>query len=156
MDPSDFDLDRHVIPFIPSVTPMKKRIKRDPDDISPDKIWKPSTQSKRTERGKHVDVSTKRFFQHKIDLCVSEDVPCQAAVWLFRALHSACSSNCGDYRMAMETSLEWASVPDITRSIFYVLGIDIETPAEKTACKSQFLRNCINHCLAIAETFDSK
>jgi hypothetical protein len=35
MDPSDFDIDRHIVPFIPSVTPMKKRIKRDRDQLSP-------------------------------------------------------------------------------------------------------------------------
>jgi class I fructose-bisphosphate aldolase len=56
--------------------------------------------------------------------------------------------------MAMETSLEWASVPDISRAIFFVLGIDIEIPAEKCACKSQFLRKCIHHCLSIAEAFE--
>jgi hypothetical protein len=66
MDPSDFDIDRHVIPFIPSATPMKKqRIKRDPDYISPDQPWKPSTKSKRTERGKQAGEATKKFFQHK-------------------------------------------------------------------------------------------
>ena len=154
MDPSDFDIDRHVIPFIPSVTPMKKRVKRDPDEISPDKSWKPSTKSKRTERGKEVIVATRKFFQHKVDACVSSDVPCQAAVWLFRALHSACDSNCADYRMAMETSLEWASIPDISRAIFFVLGVDIETPVEKCACKTQFLRNSIQHCLALAEAYE--
>ena len=155
MDPSDFDIDRRVIPFIPSVTPMaKKRMKRDPDDISPEKNWKPSTKSQRTERGRHTNLATKKFFQHKVDMCVSAEVPCQAAVWLFRALHAACDSNSGNYRMAMETSLEWASIPDISRAIFFVLGIDIDIPAEKCACKSQFLRNSINHCLALAEAFE--
>ena len=52
--------------------------------------------------------------------------------------------------MAMETSLEWASVPDISRAIFFVLGVDIEIPAEK----SQFLRNSILHCLEIAKDFE--
>jgi len=56
--------------------------------------------------------------------------------------------------MAMETSLEWASVPDISRAIFFVLGVDIEIPAEKCACKSQFLRNSILHCLEIAKDFE--
>ena len=153
MDPSDFDVDRHIIPFISSIDPPKKRIKRDPDDISPEKVWKPSIQSKRTERGKHADTATKKFFQHKIDLCVSDDIPCQAALWLFRALHSACSSNSGDYRTAMETSLEWASVPDISRAIFFVLGVDIEIPVEKCACKAQYLRKCIHHCLTVASSF---
>ena len=156
MDPSDFDIDRHVIPFIPSVTPSKKRIKRDPDALSPDKVWKPSVQSKRSERGKQADVASRAFFQEKVDACVSPEVPCQAAVWLFRALQSACTSNSGDYRTAMETSLEWASVPDISRAIFYVLGIDIDTPVEKTACKTQFLRNYIHHCLLLAENFEHK
>jgi len=154
MDPSDFDIDRHVIPFIPSVTPSKKRIKRDPDEMSPEKIWKPTSKSKRTEQGKQADVATRKFFQHKVDTCVSAEVPCQAAVWLFCALHTACESNCSDYRMAMETSLEWASVPDISRAIFFVLGIDIEIPAEKCACKSQFLRKSIHQCLAVAESFE--
>ena len=154
MDSSDFDIDRRIIPFIPSVTPMKKRMKRDPDAISPEKIWKPSSKSKRTERGKETDVATRKFFQHKVDTCVSTEVPCQAAVCLFRALHAACDSNGGDYRMAMETSLEWASVPDISRAIFFVLGVDIEIPAEKCACKSQFLRKSIHHCLSLAEAFE--
>jgi hypothetical protein len=156
MDPSDFDIERHVIPFIPSVTPLKKKMKRDPDDLSPDIVWKPSAQSKRSERGRQVDVATRAFFKHKVDSCVSADVPCQAAVWLFRALHSACDANNGDYRMAMETSLEWASVPDISRAIFFVLGLDIDIPVEKTACKSQFLRNCIYQCLSMAENFENK
>ncbi len=154
MDPSDFDIDRHIIPIIQSVTPMKKRTRRDPDDLSPDKVWKPSIQSKRTERGKHTDVATSKFFQQKIDSCVSEDIPCQAAVWLFRALHSACMSNSGDFRTAMETSLEWASVPDISRAISFVLGIDIDTPVEKCTCKAQYLRMCIHHCLTTAANFD--
>jgi len=154
MDPSDFDIDRHIIPIIQSVTPMKKRIRRDPDDLSPDKVWKPSIQSKRTERGKHTDVATSKFFQQKIDSCVSDDIPCQAAVWLFRALHSVCMSNSGDFRTAMETSLEWASVPDISRAIYFVLGIDIDTPVEKCACKAQYLRICIHHCLTTAANFD--
>ena len=106
------------------------------------------------ERGKHTDVATKKFFQQKIDTCISTEVPCQAAVWLFRALHAACDSNCGDYRMAMETSLEWASIPDISRAIFFVLGSNIEIPVEKCACKSQFLRNSIHHCLVLAEAFE--
>ncbi len=87
---------------------------------------------------------------------MSTDVPCQAAVWLFRALDSACTSISGDYRMAMETSLEFASVPDISRAIFFVLGIDIDIPAEKTACKSLFLRNCIQQCVSVAENFEIK
>ena len=131
MDPSDFDIDRHVIPFIPSVTPTTKRIKRDPDALSPEKVWKPSSQSKHSERGKRMKESCIKFFQLKVDSCVSEDVPCQAAIWLFRALHSECLSKRGDYRMAMETSLEWASVPDISRAILFVLGIDIDLPVEK-------------------------
>ena len=61
MDPSDFDIDRHVIPFIPSVTPMKKRIKREPEDLSPEQVWKPSNQSKRSERGKRSKESTHKF-----------------------------------------------------------------------------------------------
>ena len=156
MDPSDFDIERHIIPFVPSVTPAKKRIKRDPDELSPDKVWKPSAQSKRSERGKHADVATRSFFEDKVDACVSTEVPCQAAVWLFRALHSACTSNSGDYRMAMETSLEWASVPDISRAIFVVLGIDIDIPVEKNACKKQFLLNCIQQCLSMAQKYESK
>ena len=156
MDPSDFDIDRHVIPYIPSVTPVKKRIKRDPEDMSPDKVWKPSSQSKRSERGKAATLATKAFFQNKVDTCVSDDVPCQAAVWLFRALHSACLSNCGDYRMAMETSLESASIPDISRAIYYVLGIDIEIPIEKFACKSVYLHHCIHQCLTMAGKFENK
>jgi hypothetical protein len=155
-DPSDFDIDRHLIPFIPSVTPLNKRVKRDPEELSPEKVWKPSCQSKRSERGRQVHVSTKKFFQMKVDSCISEEVPCPAAVWLFRALHSACLSNCGDYRMAMETSLGWASVPDISRAIYYVLGIDIPLPIEKCACKSEYLRQCILHCLSIANSFEDK
>ncbi len=50
-DPSDFDIDRHLIPFIPSVTPLNKRVKRDPEELSPEKVWKLSCQSKRSERG---------------------------------------------------------------------------------------------------------
>ena len=156
MDPSDFDIDRHVIPFIPSATPVKKRVKRDPDDLSPDKVWKPSSQSKRSERGKQGNMATSKFFQMKVDACVSEDVPCQAAVWLFRAMHSACLSNCGDFRMAMETSLEWATVPDISRAIYFVLGIDIALPSEKCACKAEYLRSCIHQCLTIANNFEDK
>jgi hypothetical protein len=156
MDPSDFDIERHVIPFIPSVTPMKKRIKRDPDDLSPEQVWKPSSQSKRSERGKRSKESTHKFFKDKVDSCVSEDVPCQAAIWLFRALHSACMSTCSDYRMAMETSLEWASIPDISRAIQFVLGIDIDIPVEKCACKTEYLRNCIHHCLETAHSFEDK
>ncbi len=61
MDPSDFDIDRHLIPFIPSVTPLKKRVKRDPEELSPEKVWKPSCQSKRSERGE-----TSRFIHQEI------------------------------------------------------------------------------------------
>jgi hypothetical protein len=46
MDPSDFDIDRHVIPFIPSQTPSKKKMKKDPDQLSPEYVWKPSAVSK--------------------------------------------------------------------------------------------------------------
>jgi len=42
MDPLDFDVIRHCIPFVPSETPSKKRIKKDPEDFSPEKSWKPS------------------------------------------------------------------------------------------------------------------
>ena len=156
MDPSDFDIDRHVIPFIPSVTPMKKRVKRNPDELSPEKVWKPTSQSKRSERGKRSEESTRNFFQVKVDSCVSEEVPCQAAIWLFRALHSACLSTCSDFRMAMETSLEWASIPDISRAILFVLGIDIDISVEKCACKMEYLRNCIHQCLETATNFEDK
>jgi len=33
MDSSDFDVRRHCIPFVPSETPLKKRIKRDPGGL---------------------------------------------------------------------------------------------------------------------------
>ena len=58
--------------------------------------------------------------------------------------------------MAMETSLEWASIPDISRAILFVLGIDIDIPVEKSACKSEYLRHCILHCLEIANNFEDK
>lgn len=77
MDPSNFDIDRHVIPFIPSVTKLKKKIKRDRDELLPDKVLK---QSKRFERGKQKDVPTRTLFKHKVDSCLSADDPCQAAV----------------------------------------------------------------------------
>ncbi len=156
MDPSDFDVDRHVIPFSSSsVTPAKKRMKRNPEQFSPAQVWKPSCRSKRSECDKRLKESTKRFFQCKVDSCVSEDVPCQAAIWLFRALHSACLSTCSDFRMAIETSLEWASIPGISRAILFVLGIDIDLPLEKTACKTEYLRSCIIQCIEIANKYEA-
>ena len=56
----------------------------------------------------------------------------------------------------METSLEWASIPDISRAILFVLGIDIDLPVEKAACKAEYLRNCILHCIEIADNYEDK
>jgi hypothetical protein len=51
----------------------------------------------------------------------------------------------------METALEWASIPDIARAIYYVLKVDIELPIEKYISKSNFLRKCIDVCISAAE-----
>jgi hypothetical protein len=85
MDLSDFDVDRHVIPFSSSsVTPAKKRMKRDPEQFSPDQVCaKPSCRSKRSECDKRLKESTKRFFQCKVDSCVSEDVISSSPLGLF-------------------------------------------------------------------------
>jgi hypothetical protein len=151
MDPSDFDIIRHCIPFIPSETPGKKRVKRDPEDLSPEKIWKPSLESKRAMKGRNTDTMVQEFFKEKIANCALFDVPCPACVWLYKALNTACLVSGTDFRYCMETALEWASVPDITRAIFFVLKIDIDLPREKTMSKSNFLRKCIDFCICIAE-----
>ena len=154
MDPSDFDIEQHIIPYIPSVTPMKKKIKRDPDALSPEKVWKPSTQSKRMERGKQEVVAAKRFFQQRLKDCVTADLPCQAGIWLYRALCTQCEAAVPNFRTAMESSLEWASMPDMTRAISFILNVDIELPSEKCLSKSIFLQKCIQESLRVAECYD--
>jgi len=156
MDPSDFDVDRHIIPFVPSSTPAKKKVKKDPDELSPDKIWKPSKQSDRTERGMRDSLAVKEFFMSRLQDCELKEMPCHACMWLFKSLNNACLAHRTDFRLAMETSLEWASIPDIVRAISFVLAMDIVMPTEKCTNKDVFLKKCISECLDVAEKFEYK
>ena len=115
----------------------------------------PASQSEVNEESDRRSLRTS-FSKSRLTHASLKMSPCQAAIWLFRALHSALLSTSSDFRMAMETSLEWASIPDISRAILFVLGIDIEIPVEKGACKMEYLRNCIHHCLETAANFEAK
>ena len=92
----------------------------------------------------------------KLKDCELKEMPCHACLWLFKALNTACLSNRTDFRLVMETSLEWASIPDIVRAISFVLMIDLDLPTEKCASKTVFLKKCISECIAIAEKFEIK
>jgi hypothetical protein len=54
MDPADFDVDQRCIPhFVSSIedvaiTPMKKKVRKDPEELTPDNEWTPSVQSSRS------------------------------------------------------------------------------------------------------------
>ena len=86
--------------------------------------------------------------------CVTADLPCQAGIWLYRALCTQCEAAVPNFRTAMESSLEWASMPDMTRAISFILNVDIELPSEKCFSKSIFLQKCIQESLRVAENYD--
>jgi hypothetical protein len=79
-------------------------VKKDPDAFSPEKIWKPSLETKRGSKGKTSDVVMKKFFKDQLDKFILVDIPCAACVWLFRALTTACDVPGSDFRCCIETA----------------------------------------------------
>jgi len=147
MDPSDFD----VIPFVSTTTPVKKRVRRGPDDCSPEKNWKPTLESRRGSKGKIGDAVVQKFIKQRLDLCSFVDAPCSACVWLFRALNTASEVLGSDFRCCMSTALESASIADIITAFSLVLNIDIEMPLERSVSKVNFLRKCVDDVIQLAK-----
>ena len=119
-------------------------MKKDPEALSPEKIWKHTVDFRRASKGKTSDAVMVQFFKDKVSGCELVDVPCLACIRLFKALNTACYVPTSDFRCCMETALEFATIPDIVRAISFVLNIDIELPSEKTMSKGNFLRKCID------------
>lgn len=86
MNPSDFDVIHHCFPFVPSETPVKERVKKNPKALSPEKVWKPTLESKRTVKGTTNDAAMFQFFKEKVQPYELADVQCHACVWLFKVL----------------------------------------------------------------------
>jgi hypothetical protein len=158
MDPADFDVDNHTIPHSASSmelidgTPMKKKRRRDPDELTPEIEWKPSAQSSRSAKIHEEANGLSVFVKKCIAACNVETFRSIASRWLFRALQSAVQLPSQDYRVTIQMALETAPLDDMDMEFEDVFGIsakDDSTPRPRH--KEMYLQGYINNVFDHAE-----
>jgi hypothetical protein len=158
MDPADFDVDQRTIPHsISSIdevagTPMKKKGRKHPDELTPEVEWKPSMQSSRSSKI-HDEVNAVSVYVKKhITACDVTTFRSLASRWLFRALQSAVQHPSPDYRVIIQMALETAPIDDMDMAFEDVFGIsakDDSSPRPRN--KEMYLQGYINNVFDHAE-----
>jgi hypothetical protein len=158
MDPADFDVDSRTIPHCMSsmgdvvATPMKKKGRKDPDDLTPEVEWKPSMQSSRSSKIHDEVNAVSAYVKKSLSACVVENFRSLASRWLYRALQAAVQLSSPDYRVTIQMALETAPLDDMDMAFEDVFGIsakDDSTPRSRN--KELYLQGYINNVFDHAE-----
>jgi hypothetical protein len=158
MDPADFDVDQRTIPHTFSsideaiATPIKKKQRKDPEELTPDNEWKPSMQSSRSTKIHDEVTAMPSFVKDCISKCTVENFRSLASRWLYRALQTAVQSSSPDYRVITQMALESAPVDDMDMAfedIFSLQSNEESTPRSRS--KEFYLQGRINKVFDYAE-----
>jgi hypothetical protein len=161
MDPADFDVDRLVIPHMSSSidhvvsTPIKKRPRKDPEELTPEVDWKPSAQSSRSSKSCVEMSAMSKFVNRSISSCSIPSFKSLASRWLHRALQVGVQQSLPDYRVIIQMALESAPVDDMDMAFEDVFGIAPNVASSpRTRNKDLYLQGCIDKVFECAESFE--
>jgi hypothetical protein len=160
MDPADFDVDQRSIPhFVSSIedvaiTPMKKKVRKDPEDLTPENEWKPSAQSSRSSKMHGEVTNMSKFVNRCISSCVVDSFQSLASRWLFRALQVGLGQTRPDYRVIIQMALESAPIDDMDLALMDVFRLKPNSDSSpRSRSKDQYLQGCISRVFDCADSF---
>jgi hypothetical protein len=161
MDPADFDVDRRLIPHMMSsndgvpITPIKKKPRKDPEDLTPEMELKPSVQSSRSTKIDEELTTMSKYVNTCLSRCVVESFNSLASRWLYRTLQVGVQQLRPDYRLVIQMALEAAPLDDMDMAFSDVFGLtnNVES-SPRSRNKEKYLQGCINKVFACADGFE--